>query len=197
VAALEIGGRADGVGDKNARVVLFENAYKFGFAERFEVDLAFKHLEYVPETRQFAPPGPMSVRAKINVVRGRGFVPAVTLVPWIFFPFASSEAFRAGPLVFWGWELPFGFELEMNFGVLFSTRPKPPVALVLASALTYAIGWDLKAFVDIYATGWDIAYGTGLLFPIARDLQIDAGTYIGLNGDKPQLNPFLGFSFRR
>ena len=55
----------------------------------------------------------------------------------------------------------------------------------------------LKAFVDVYATGWDIALGTGLLYPVTRDVQLDAGTYVGLSGDEPVATPFVGLSVRR
>ena len=55
----------------------------------------------------------------------------------------------------------------------------------------------LKAFVDIYTTGWDAAFGTGVLLAVTRDAQLDLGTYIGVNGDVPVATPFLGFSIRR
>jgi len=51
--------------------------------------------------------------------------------------------------------------------------------------------------VDVYATGPDVAPGTGALWAFTRDMQIDAGTYVGLPGDEPQATPFLGFSIRR
>ena len=44
---------------------------------------------------------------------------------------------------------------------------------------------------------WDIAFGTGLLLPIGRDVQIDAGTYIGVSGIEPVATPFIGMSLRR
>ena len=75
--------------------------------------------------------------------------------------------------------------------------PKPPIVAVLATAVTMRVVGRLKAFVDVYATGWDIAMGTGLVYPMTNDMQLDAGTYIGLNGDVPAATPFLGFSFRR
>jgi hypothetical protein len=137
------------------------------------------------------------VRAKLNVVEESGWVPAITLVPWVFLPLARSEAFRGGPLVFWAWELPAHLELEMNGGFLVSTKPKPPLVPVLASALTYTVGGGLGVFIDGYVTGPDIALGTGALWAFARDMQIDLGTYVGLHGDEPLATPFLGFSIRR
>jgi hypothetical protein len=72
-----------------------------------------------------------------------------------------------------------------------------PLRAVLASALTYTFVGDFGVFVDIYATGPDVALGTGALWAFTRDMQIDLGTYVGLGGDEPVATPFLGFSARR
>ena len=137
------------------------------------------------------------MRVKLNVIEERGWRPAVTLVPWLFLPVAPAQPLRGGPLVFWGWELPWRLGLEMNAGVLFGARPKPPAAVVLASAITYTVVGTFRVFADVYATGSDIALGTGALWAVTRDIQIDAGTYVGLGGDEPAATPFVGFSIRR
>jgi hypothetical protein len=198
VGELQLGGTLGAPpGQRSARLVLFDDGYKFGVVSRVDVQLLFQHAVYVPAQRHFEPPGPLSLRVKINIVEEKGAVPAVTLVPWVFLPVAPSESLRGGPLVFLGWELPAHFELEVNAGVLFGAEPKPPAAVVLASALTYTVVGEFRVFVDIYATGPDIALGTGALWAFARDMQVDLGTYIGLHGDEPVATPFLGFSIRR
>ena len=184
-------------GERDAHVLLFDDGYKFGVVSRVDVQLLFTHADYVPATRHAGPPGPLGVRVKLNVIDERGWVPAVTIVPWAFVPVAPSETLRAGPYLFWGWELPARFELEMNAGVLFGAHPKPAAAGVLASALTYTIAGELRVFVDAYTTGPDAALGTGALWAFARDAQVDLGTYIGLHGDEPVATPFLGLSVRR
>ena len=142
---------------------------------------------------------PLSLRAKYGVVdekelsAGR-LARAVGLSPGR----AVRGAFRGGPLVFWGWELPAHLELEVDAGVLFGAKPKAPAAIVLASALTYMVIRDFRIFVDAYVHhGPDIALGTGALWAFTRDMQIDLGTYVGLHGDEPVATPFLGFSIRR
>lgn len=180
-----------------ARVVFFDDGYKFGLVSHVDLQVLMKHVEYVPAERRLAPPGPLSLRAKLGVVEERGWIPAITLVPWVFVPFDRSQAVRGGPLVFWGWELPAHLELEMNAGVLVGARPKPPAAVVLASALTYTVVGSFRVFADVYATGWDVALGTGALWAFSRDAQLDLGTYVGLSGDEPVATPFLGFSVRR
>jgi hypothetical protein len=197
-AELELGGRVgDRGGDKSAHLVLFEDNYKVGVVTGVDVQLLFTHAAYDLAARSLLPPGPLELRAKLNVVHESGWVPAITLVPWAFLPVAPSEVLRAGPYVFWGWELGEHFELEMNAGLLFSAAPKPPVVGVLASAITYKPVERFGVFVDAYTTGPDAALGTGMLWAFARDMQVDVGSYIGLHGDEPVVTPFVGFSIRR
>ncbi len=183
--------------DRSAHLIFFDDNYKFSPVTGVDVQLLFKHAEYLPGSRTFLPPGPLQARVKVSLVEGKGWVPALTLVPWLFLPVAPSQSLRGGPLLFWGWELPARLELEVNTGVLLGASPKPPAALVLASALTYTVGGEFRVFVDVYATGYDIALGTGALWAFTRDMQIDLGTYIGLSGEEPVATPFLGFSVRR
>jgi hypothetical protein len=84
-------------GDRAAHVAAFENAYKFGLLSRVDLQLIMKHAEYVPGDHRLAPPGPLAVRAKFNVIEESGLIPAVTLVPWVFVPLAPSQALRGGP----------------------------------------------------------------------------------------------------
>jgi hypothetical protein len=194
---LQLGGVLDNPSDKSAHLVLFDDNYKVGLVSNVDLQLLFTHAVYEPAERTFLAPGPYGVRAKVNIIKENGWVPAVTLVPWFFLPVAPSEVFRAGPYLFWGWELGEHFELEVNAGVLFGASPKPPAAVVLASALTYKPVESFGVFVDIYTTGPDAALGTGLLWAFTRDMQIDLGTYVGVHGDEPVATPFVGFSVRR
>jgi hypothetical protein len=194
VASVQLGGTLD-QRDKATHVVLFDDAYKFGLITHVDLQLLFKHADYVPSLAHFVAPGPLEVRVKINVLREHGRLPAVTIVPTIFAPFTTNQILRGGALIFLGWELPLGFELEMNAGVYFQRSPL--AVMVLASALTHKIAGPVSAFVDIYATGFDVQFGTGLLAPIGRDVQIDCGTYIGINGAVFVATPFVGLSVRR
>jgi hypothetical protein len=198
LASVQLGGGLGAPpGQRSAHLVLFDDNYKFGIVSDVDVQLLFSHAAYVPAEGRLLPPGPLEVRAKFNVVPERGVVPAVTLVPAVFLPVARAETLRGGLLVFWGWELPAHLELEMNAGALFGEPPKPRAAAVLASALTYTVAGTFRVFADFYATGPDAALGTGALWAFTRDMQVDAGAYVGLAGDEPVVTPFLGFSLRR
>src|SRR5262249_9906642 len=126
VASLQLGGNLGAPpGQRSARLVLFDDNYKFGVVSNVDLQLLYSHAGYLPAGGRLLAPGPLEVRVKFNVVQERGAVPAVTLVPAIFLPVARSESLRAGPLVFAGWELPAHLELEANAGVLFGEPPKP------------------------------------------------------------------------
>lgn len=194
---LQLGGTLDDRSDRSAHVVLFDDNYKVGLVSDVDLQLLFTHAAYDPAEGRLLPPGPLELRAKFNIVKEQGWVPAITLVPWVFLPVAPSQALRAGPYLFWGWELGEHFELEMNAGLLFGASPKPLVAPVLASALTFKPVEPFGVFVDVYTTGPDAALGTGMLWAFTRDMQVDLGTYVGIHGDEPVATPFLGFSMRR
>jgi hypothetical protein len=198
VASAQLGGTLDAPGgDKTARVLLFDNSYEFGLLTGVELQLFFTHAAFDPAERKLLAPGPGGARFKFGLVEQRDWVPDISFVPWVYIPVAPSETLRAGPYLFWAWALPGDFELEVNTGVLFSEDPKPRVAVVAASALTYTIIDNFSVFVDIYTTGPDAALGTGALWAFDRDMQIDVGTYVGVHGDEPVATPFLGFSIRR
>jgi hypothetical protein len=184
-------------GGRSAHLLLLDDEYTVGLVSRVAVQILFTHAAYDLGERKLLPPGPFDVRAKLNILEQDGWIPDLSLVPWVFLPVAPSETLRAGPYVFWAWRLPANFELEMNAGILFGASPKPRAAPVLASALTNTLFDDFGVFVDIYTTGPDAALGTGVLWAFTRDMQLDLGTYIGLHGDEPVATPFLGFSIRR
>lgn len=183
--------------NRDTHLVFFENTYKFGLVSKMDFELLFKHVDWVPKQRALSPPGPLVLRGKITVVEENGWVPIITLVPCILVPMADSTPFRAGPLVFWGWKLPLRFEVEVNAGVLFGAAPAPLVTAVLASAVTYRLVDNFRIFGEGYAAGWDVQLGTGALWAFTKNMQVDFGTYIGVNGDVPAVTPFAGFSFRR
>jgi hypothetical protein len=197
IGEVQVGGTVNGAGNHDPHVVLFDDNYKVGVISNVDLQLLFTHAVFDPTTEKLEPPGPLDLRVKLNVVKENGWVPAITLVPWVFLPVAPAQTFRGGPLVFLGWELSEHLELEVNAGVLFSAAPKPPASLVLASALTYTVVDHFGIFADIYLTTPDLQLGTGALWAFTRDMQIDLGTYVGLVGDEYRATPFLGFSMRR
>ncbi len=198
VASVALDGKLGApAGARSPTWTFFEDNYKFGLISRVDVQAIAALGSFDAGSSSWSTPGPLNLRVKLSLVEESGVVPAITLVPTLFVPLHEGQPWRGGGLLFWGWELPYDFELEMNAGVLWGQAPKPSTALVLATAITHPIVGALKGFVDVYATGADVALGTGLLLPLGRDAQIDAGTYVGLHGDEPVVTPFVGLSLRR
>ena len=200
VAEAQLGGTvgAPAGADHTAHVVLFDDCYELGLVSDVELQLFFTHAAFDPAQGKLLPPGPAGARAKFSVVKEHGWIPAISLVPWVYaIPVAPSQSFRAGPYVFLAHELSDRFELEVNAGLLFGAAPKPRAAVVLASALTFNVVGEFSVYAEIYATGPDVALGTGALWAFNRDMQIDLGTYIGVHGDESVVTPFVGFSIRR
>jgi hypothetical protein len=196
IAAVQLGGTLDG-SDTRTHLILLEDNYKFGIVTRVDLQLLFKHADYVFDQGRFVAPGPFEARVKINVLEEKGATPALTIVPSVFVPMATTQLLRAGALVFLGWELPLGLELELNTGLLVQSAARPHALVVFAAALTSRFIGPIKTFFDVYATGTDVQLGTGFLAPIGRDMQIDLGTYLGANGAVFAATPFIGFSVRR
>src|SRR5579862_9599943 len=57
IAAVQLGGTLDG-SDTRTHLVLLEDTYKFGLVTRVDVQLLFKHADYVLDAHRFVAPGP-------------------------------------------------------------------------------------------------------------------------------------------
>jgi hypothetical protein len=65
-------------GDRAARLVLLDDGYKFGLVSHVDLQLLLAHAAYAPAQGRFEPAGPLSIRAKVNIVEEHGWVPEVT-----------------------------------------------------------------------------------------------------------------------
>ncbi len=201
LAMIELGGpvsRAPGTPGPSTkpRLVFFENMYKFGVLSNVDLQLIVAHAAYDTAKRAFDPAGPITLRAKLNVLEEDGIIPALTFVPAFSIPMSPGDVASGGTSLFVGWELPLSFDLEVNVGALV-TAGRTGVSPLLATALTHPVVGPLRAFVEGVVIGQDGSLGTGLLLNLGRDWQIDGGSYIGLAGDRAVATPYLGLSFRR
>src|ERR1019366_10262633 len=97
VVAMPLGGTLGAPpGQRSARNAFFDNIYKFGLFSRTELQVTIKHAEYVPAEERFVSPGPPSVRMKLSIVEEHKALPAITLVPWGFFPMGPQQTLRGG-----------------------------------------------------------------------------------------------------
>ncbi|MFO0677259.1 MAG: hypothetical protein U0169_12055 [Polyangiaceae bacterium] len=194
---VDLGGVVSGPSAGSApRFVFFENMYKFGLVSNVDFQVIVTHAAYDTKVRRLEPQGPVTLRTKINVLREDGFVPALTFVPHLAIPMSPADGVLGGTSIFLCWDLPLGFEVEANVGA-FVEAGKPGVSPLLASAITRQVVGPLSAYFEGVVFGQERALGSGLLLRVGRDVQLDAGSYVGLAGDRARATPFLGLSFRR
>jgi len=84
-------------GARAAHVVILDDEYTLGLVSNVGLQFLFTHGAYDLGAGKLLPPGPLDVRAKFNIVHEDGWVPDVSLVPWVFLPVAPSETLPRRP----------------------------------------------------------------------------------------------------
>ncbi|MEP6936440.1 MAG: transporter [Chthoniobacterales bacterium] len=154
--------------------------------------------------------GDIRVNAKLNLWGNDSGSSAVALLPSIKFPTAQNglgnDTFEGGLAI------PIALELPRDWWLFFS----PGLSVVQkgnATGYTAAFGdtaslWhqlvgDLSAYVEFANDiGFDAPeqwYGTvdlGCTYMLGHNVQLDAGVLLGVTRTAPDVNPFLGLSFR-
>lgn len=199
----------DKVSASDPALVLFNNIYKIGLTDRVDLQLLHAPGSYSVRAKRFEPSTQMMLRSKINVVGGKGGQGdvSVSLVPAVITPLRSGTRFELGGFVFFGAELPFDLDLEVNVGAFSETDSetgKRHAAPVVTTALTRRVFGPISVFAELYhdtttrdLRAWNATFDTGLLVLAGRDVQLDFGAYVGLYGAVPALTPFVGLSARR
>ena len=172
---------------------------------RVDIEALSATGSYAVRSKRFRLDSQIMFRSKLNVLGGDGHELSVTLVPAMVAPLTRPSTMEAGGFVFIGGELPGHFEFELNVGGLSESDPGlgRHFAPVVTGALTRNLVGPVTGFVEWYndtATSnlrrWNATADTGLLFLLSRDVQLDAGAYVGLWGTVPALTPFFGVSAR-
>lgn len=199
----------DKISASDPALVLFNNIYKIGLTDRVDLQLLHAPGSYSVRAKRFEASTQMMLRSKINVVGGKGGQGpvSVSLVPAVITPIRAGHRFEAGGFVFFGAELPFDLDLEVNLGAFSETDAdtgKRHAAPVVTAALTRHLFGPVSGFAELYhdtttrdLRAWNATFDTGLLVLVGRDVQLDFGAYVGLYGEVPAVTPFLGLSARK
>lgn len=187
-------------------LTLWNTQLKLGIHERLDLE-GF----YAPISTLVSGPAPrlseeFALRAKVLLFSGQQDVWLLTLVPYV--EVARRKLSVAGGFLFWGYDLPSGLALELNLGYLAHVTSRAS-GVIATGAVTQPLSQRVSGFVELFtetpvveanedgiATRASGSLDVGLLYVVARDVQIDAGVYLGLYGDVPLATFFVGTSLR-
>jgi hypothetical protein len=154
--------------------------------------------------------GPMGLRLKTNLFGNDGGNVAVALLPAIFFPTGndalSSDHVEGGFIVPVALKLPAGFDLGTEVAFDF-VRNAANDGYGVDFAHTLTIGHNiigkLAGYVEYvgvspHRTGQTYApsIGTGLIYALTKDIELDTGVNVGLAESAPDFNVYVGLTFR-
>lgn len=152
--------------------------------------------------------GDLVFRGKINLWGNDDGPTAFALLPFIKFP--TAEEGLGNDHMEYGIALPFAAELPHGFGfgaqvVVEAFRNDADTGydagLGASATLNHALVGSLSMFVEIAGAGpadapWEATFNTGLTYGIGENVQLDVGTFVGLNRAAPDLVVFVGFAWR-
>jgi hypothetical protein len=158
----------------------------------------------------YAGRGDSLIRVKIHLREPDGLVPGMGLLPFVKFPTASeglgNGQTEGGLIIPVGWELPAGWglsamlELDANADSAGSGRH---IDTVLSASADHKVLGPLDGYVELWGQfsgegGVDNVFTAdgGLTLGLGANAQADLGLNAGLNDAAPDLEPFLGITFR-
>jgi len=161
----------------------------------------------VHENRGF---GDIIPRLKVNFWGNDGGSTALGVMPFVKLPtntdHAGNNSVEGGIILPFAAELPSGFGLGMMTEVDFRRDVAGDghhAEFVNSIALGHDIVGDLAGFVEFFSSvstesdsEWIGTFDVGLSYMLTEDMQIDGGVFLGVTRSAPDINPFLGFSWR-
>jgi hypothetical protein len=179
-----------------------DNAYKLGLYNG--IDLQLFHAVLIHEGGHTDVGKEITLRAKFQLIGDNHSESGLTLVPLVIVPLTHGIVGGGGHL-FFGQELPWNLDLELNAGAISAadatgarrTVPIFSTALTKSFSETFAVFGEARLESwDAHLAVWDTFLDTGVIVHLTHDVQVDAGVYNGVSGNAPKLTAFLGFSLR-
>lgn len=152
--------------------------------------------------------GDLTLRWKQNLWGNNGGATVLAVMPFVTIPLDASDLSRpepeAGIIIPFGWNLPHGFYLGMmtewdwlndekggHRNAWFNT-------ITLGAELTDRVG----AYVEFTATAyddetpWEGTVDGGFTFAVNDNVQLDIGCNVGVTKSAPDVQPFIGLTYR-
>ena len=192
--------------------------FKVGLTDNVQFDLLFSGLYNRTELkdrgtgvrRTFEGFGDVSLRTKVNLWGNEGGATAFAVMPYVKLP--TNTGHIGNDQVEEGMFAPFAASAPLDFTVIVMPsfdRLKDVNGSGQHAHFSQLINVnrsiveDVTGYVEFYAdqsapggSGNFYTLDFGLAWQIAPDLQIDAGTYIGLNRAAPDLQAYIGVAHR-
>jgi len=154
--------------------------------------------------------GDVITRLKVNLWGNDGGPCAGAIMPFVKWP--TSQDQLGNRAIEGGVILPVGFELPAGFSCAFMTEfdwiqdnAAKDYHPEFVNSITFAhkILGELDGFIEFYSmvsaergAAWIGTVDLGLTYALTKNLQLDAGLYIGVTRAAADLSPFLGCSVR-
>lgn len=174
---------------------------KLGITDRVDLQLVIApyHREDVGATMMSSGYGGTTARAKINLWGNDGGPTAAALLPFVS---RADGTWGAGLAVPVGFELPGGFGsavmAQLELGDASGARDVSGMLTGTASHDLFGpVAAYAEAAVSIAADGATVQADGGVTMGIGPDVQVDVGTRLGVTGDAPDAEVFVGLSARR
>ena len=153
--------------------------------------------------------GDVTTRLKINLWGNDDGPTALAMMPFLILPANSfvrhDRAVQGGVIFPFRAQLPAGFSLGAmaEFDCLRNlTRDGYDAVFVNTLSLSHQLIGKLDGYVEFYSevntgiTDWIGTVDVGLTYLLTKDIQLDTGVNLGVTPAAPDVQPFLGITFR-
>lgn len=154
--------------------------------------------------------GDLTVRMKYNLWGNDGGKTAFGLMPYVKLPTAATglgnNSVEGGLILPFGMELPGGWSMGamLEFDILRDTGGRGHhLDVIQTITFGHGIVGDLAGYVEFFSasstespTPWMATLNGGLTYGLTADIQLDAGVNFGVTRSAPDINPFMGITWR-
>ncbi len=154
--------------------------------------------------------GDLTVRMKYNLWGNDEGKTAFAVMPFVKFPTAATglgnNSVEGGLILPFGMELPGGWSMGamLEFDILRdSVGNGQHLDIIQTITFGHSIVGELAGYVEFFSasstespTPWMATVNGGLTYGLTEDIQLDAGVNFGVTRSAPDINPFVGISWR-
>jgi len=152
--------------------------------------------------------GDLTIRWKQNLWGNDGGSTALAIMPYFTVPTKASELGRSEPeggiIVPFGWNMPNGLYLglQTQWDLVPTDTGGNQHAWFNSATVGFDITERLGGYLEITATvfdddsPWQFTLDGGMTFALTENIQLDLGCNFGLTESAPDVQPFVGLTYR-